>query len=201
MARGALTMEDTHVLVTPKRDKSFYWTLFKSTFLISFFTVGGGFVIIPLLKAKYVDECHWINDKDALDMVAIAQSMPGVVACNSAIILGYRMAGYLGTIVALVATVLPPLITLSVISYCYDYVIQNQIIKMILKGMQCGATALILNVAINLIFKQVKKKLVLPILILLGTFIANVFFDVNIMMLVVIDAVIGILAMQHHKYD
>lgn len=190
-----------HALVTPKRDRSFYWTLFKSTFLISFFTVGGGFVIIPLLKAKYVDEYHWINDKDALDMVAIAQSMPGVIACNSAIILGYRMAGYLGTVVALIATVLPPLITLSIISYCYDYVIQNQIIKMILKGMQCGATALILNVAIDLLFKQVKKKLWLPMLIIAGTFIANVFFDINIMMLVMIDAVIGVLCMQNERYN
>lgn len=70
--------------------------LFKSTFLISAFTVGGGFVIIPLLKGKYVDEYHWISDKDTLDMVAIAQSMPGVVAVNSAVILGYRMAGILG---------------------------------------------------------------------------------------------------------
>ena len=105
-------------IVTPKRDAHFFWTLFKSTFLISAFTVGGGFVIIPLLKGKYVDEYHWISDKDTLDMVAIAQSMPGVIAVNSAVILGYRMAGVLGTLVALVATVLPCLITLSIISYC-----------------------------------------------------------------------------------
>ena len=123
-------------IVTPKRDAHFFWTLFKSTFLISAFTVGGGFVIIPLLKGKYVDEYHWISDKDTLDMVAIAQSMPGVIAVNSAVILGYRMAGVLGTLVALVATVLPCLITLSIISYCYDFFIQNLYIKMILRGMR-----------------------------------------------------------------
>ena len=94
-------------IVTPKRDAHFFWTLFKSTFLISAFTVGGGFVIIPLLKGKYVDEYHWISDKDTLDMVAIAQSMPGVIAVNSAVILGYRMAGVLGTLVALVARCCP----------------------------------------------------------------------------------------------
>lgn len=193
-------MEQTGIVI-PKRDGHFYWTLFKSTFLISLFTVGGGFVIIPLLKAKYVDEYQWINDKDALDMVAIAQSMPGVVACNTAIILGYRMAGILGTIVALFATVLPPLITLSIISYCYDFVIQNQIIKMALKGMQCGATALIVSVGIDLIIKQAQKKLILPLVILLGTFVANVFFDVNIIILVVIDAVIGVIFLQNRKYD
>lgn len=188
-------------IVTPKRDAHFFWTLFKSTFLISAFTVGGGFVIIPLLKGKYVDEYHWISDKDTLDMVAIAQSMPGVIAVNSAVILGYRMAGVLGTLVALVATVLPCLITLTIISYCYDFFIQNPYIKMILRGMQCGATALIVNVGIDLLIKQGKKKLLLPIAIIVATFIANLFFDVNIMALIVIDGIIGFAFMRDKKYD
>ena len=188
-------------IVTPKRDAHFFWTLFKSTFLISAFTVGGGFVIIPLLKGKYVDEYHWISDKDTLDMVAIAQSMPGVIAVNSAVILGYRMAGVLGTLVALVATVLPCLITLTIISYCYDFFIQNLYIKMILRGMQCGATALIVNVGIDLPIKQGKKKLLLPIAIIVATFIANLFFDVNIMALIVIDGIIGFAFMRDKKYD
>ena len=131
-------MEPRPSIMDKPRDVHFYWTLFKATFLVSAFTVGGGFIIIPLLKAKYVDEYHWINDKDALDMVAVAQSMPGVIAANCAIILGYRMAGVLGTLVALVATILPPLITLSIVSYCYDYFVQSEIVRMILRGMQCG---------------------------------------------------------------
>ncbi len=190
-----------HDPVMPKRDAHFFWTLFKSTFIISAFTVGGGFVIIPLLKAKYVDEYHWISDKDTLDMVAIAQSMPGVIAVNSAVILGYRMAGVLGTIVALVATVLPCLITLTIISYCYDFFIQNAYIKMILRGMQCGATALIVNVGIDLLLKQGKKKLLLPLAIIVATFIANLVFDVNIMALIIIDGIIGFLFMRDRKYD
>lgn len=196
-----LSKQDESVLTPPKRDAHFFWPLFKSTFIISAFTVGGGFVIIPLLKAKYVDEYHWINDKDTLDMVAIAQSMPGIVATNSAIILGYRMAGYLGTFVALLATVLPPLITLSIISYCYDYFIQNKIIAYMLRGMQCGATALILNVGIDLAVKQCKKKLALPLLILLVTFIGNAFFQLNIMTLIILDGLVGFFFMRAAKYN
>lgn len=192
-------MDDS--IVNKPRDAHFFWVLFKSTFIISAFTVGGGFVIIPLLKAKFVDEYQWITDKDALDMVAIAQAMPGVVAANSAIILGYRMAGVLGTLVALVATVLPCLITLSVIAYCYDFFIQNEYIKMILKGMQCGATALIVNVGIDLLVKQCKKKLVLPILIIVATFICNFFFEFSIIALVLIDGLIGLLFMRAVKYN
>ena len=99
----------------------FFWLLFKSTFIVSALTVGGGFVIIPLLKAKYVDEYAWISDEETIDMVAVAQSMPGIMAVNSAIILGYRMAGVRGAVTGLIATILPPLIILSAIASCYSF--------------------------------------------------------------------------------
>lgn len=182
-------------------DKKFYWELFKSTILISAFTVGGGFVIIPLLKAKYVDHYKWMSDKEALDLVSVAQSAPGVVAVNAAIIIGYRLAGYTGAAVTLLATVMPPLITLTVISYFYDAFAHNYYVQILLRGMQCGATALILDVGINLLQKELKKKLLLPCLIIFGTFIANYFFQVNIMYLILIDAVIGYLWLQDEKYS
>lgn len=185
----------------PARGNHFYRALFISTFVISAFTVGGGFVIIPLLKAKYVDEYGWIKDKEALDLVAIAQSMPGVVAANASILLGYRMAGVLGAAIALLATILPPLITLTAISFAYEAFASNPYIQMILKGMQCGATALIVNVAIDLLAKQIKKGLLLPLMIIAGTFTANFFFDVNIMLLVLIDGLIGLIFMRSHKFD
>lgn len=181
-------------------DKEFYWKLFKSTFVISAFTIGGGFVIIPLLKAKFVDEYGWLNDKEALNLVAIAQSAPGVVAANAAISMGYRMAGFKGSLIALLATVLPPLITLSIISYCYDFFASNQYIQLMLKGMQCGATAIILNVALDLLIKEWKKKLLIPLLIIVGTFVANYFFDINLMYAILIDALIGFFLLRDKKY-
>lgn len=184
-----------------KEGAHFYRTLFTSTFLISAFTVGGGFVIIPLLKAKYVDEYGWLKDEETLNLVAIAQSMPGVVAVNAAILLGYRMAGLSGAVVALAATILPPLLTLSVISAAYDAFAANPYIQLLLKGMQCGATALIVNVALDLVEKQIKKRLLLPLLLLVGTFTAHLFFDVNIMLLVLIDGLFGLLFLRDRRYN
>lgn len=181
-------------------DKNLYWKLFKSTFIISAFTIGGGFVIIPLLKAKFVDEYGWMDDKEALNLVAIAQSAPGVVAANAAIAMGYRLGGIRGTLVALLATILPPLITLSIISYAYDVFASNYYIQLVLKGMQCGATAIIINVAYGLLKKELKKKLVLPLLIIAGTFVANYFFDVNLMYAVIVDAILGFLLLRDRKY-
>ena len=184
-----------------ERTVAFYWALFRSTFVISAVTVGGGFVIIPLLRAKYVEEFGWLTEKETLDLVAIAQSMPGVVAVNSAIILGYRMAGFVGSLVATTATVLPPLLILSLVSVFYEFFIQNYYIKLILRGMQCGATALIVNVGIDLFIKQCRRKLILPVLIIAATFAANVVFEINIMYLILTDGLIGLLFMRSAKYN
>lgn len=183
------------------RDKNFYWQLFKSTFIISAFTVGGGYIIIPLLKAKYVDEYHWISDEETLNMVAIAQSTPGIMAVNTAIMLGYRMAGVRGAWTGMFATILPPLIIITIVATFYDLIAQNAQVQLVLKGMQCGATALLLSVAIDLLKKQFDKKLILPIVIILGTFAANVFFNVSIMLLVAIDGVIGFFLLRDKKYS
>ena len=168
-----------------------YGKLFWSTFIISAFTVGGGFVIIPLLKAKYVDEYGWIDDTAA----------PGVVAANAAVILGYRMGGFLGTAVALLATVLPPLITLTLVSYFYEAFKANPYARMILKGMQCGVSAVLIDVLFGLVQKQVRKKLALPLLIMAGSFVASVFFHVPIMEIIFIDAVLGLLLMRDPIYN
>ena len=193
-------MSDEEMKSVAASCRHFYWKLFQSTFLISAFTVGGGFVIIPLLRAKYVDEYGWLDDKETLNLVSIAQSMPGVVAVNAAIILGYRMAGLRGALTALVATILPPLVTLSVISCAYDWFATNPYVRYALKGMQCGATALIVNVAIDLLQKQWRKKLLWPLAIIVGTFVANFFFDVNIMLLVVIDGLLGLVFLRGAAY-
>lgn len=178
-----------------------YRKLFISTFLISAFTVGGGFVLIPLMKAKFVDEYGWLKENEALDLVSIAQSAPGVMACNSSIIMGYRMGGFLGSVTALLATVLPPLITLTVISYFYDAVASNPYVRMFLKGMQCGVTAILINVVLDLVIKQVKKKLALPLIIMAGAFIAAVVFRINIMQIIAVVAVIGFLLMRDPQYN
>ena len=141
------------------------------------------------------------EDKEALNLVAIAQSAPGVMAVNASIIIGYKLAGILGSLTAILATVLPPLITLSVVSYFYDAFATNQYVQLLLKGMQCGATAIIINVAIDLLKKEMKKKLVIPLLIMVGTFVANYFFDINLMYAILVDAMLGFMFLRDEKYS
>ena len=91
-----------------KSRKHVLWKLFLSTLYLSAFTFGGGYVIVTLLKRKFVDELHWIEDEEMLDLVAIAQSAPGAIAANGAIVVGYKLAGVPGVLVAILAAVLPP---------------------------------------------------------------------------------------------
>ena len=93
-----------------KKDFAFYRKLFCSTFYLSAFTFGGGYVIIPLMRKKFVEQYHWIEEEEMLDLTAIAQSSPGAIAVNASILIGYRLAGLFGALVTVLGTVLPPLI-------------------------------------------------------------------------------------------
>ena len=88
------------------------WKLFISTLYLSAFTFGGGYVIITLMKKKFVDEYHWIDEEEMLDLVAIAQSAPGPIAVNGAIVIGYKLAGVPGLLVSILGTVTPPFVIL-----------------------------------------------------------------------------------------
>ena len=76
--------------------------IFISTLYLSAFTFGGGYVIVTLMKKKFVDEYHWIDEDEMLDLVAIAQSAPGAIAVNGAIVVGYTLAGLIGAAVSIV---------------------------------------------------------------------------------------------------
>ena len=82
--------------------------LFVTNLYLSAFTFGGGYVIVTLMKKKYVDEFNWIDEKEMLDLIAIAQSAPGAIAVNGAIVVGFKLAGIKGAIVSILATILPP---------------------------------------------------------------------------------------------
>ena len=134
------------------------WKLFLSTLYISSFTFGGGFVIVTFMKKKFVDELHWIDEQEMLDMTALAQSSPGAIAVNAAILVGWQVEGLIGMIVAVLGTIIPPMVILSVISVFYNAFATNRYIALLLKGMQAGVVAVILDVVFDLGGKVLKTR-------------------------------------------
>lgn len=166
-------------------------TLFLSTLYISAFTFGGGFVIITLMKKKFVDELHWIEEDEMLDLTAIAQSSPGAIAVNAAILVGYRVAGAPGMLTAVIGTILPPMVILSVISVFYAAFRDNRIVALVMAGMQAGVAAVIFDVVYTLGKNVLKEKSMLAVLIMLGSFVAVRFLGINIVFVILIVGVIG----------
>ena len=101
---------------------------------MSAFTFGGGYVILPLMRKRFVEQYHWIDEQEMLDLIAIAQSSPGAMAVNASILVGYHLSGLFGALITVVGTVLPPLIIISVISIAYTAFRDNVIVSLLLKG-------------------------------------------------------------------
>jgi chromate transporter len=174
-----------------------YRKLFFSTFKLSACTFGGGFVIIPLMRKKFVDELGWIEEDEMLDLTAIAQSSPGAIAVNASILVGYHVAGLLGAMLTVLGTVLPPLIIISIISMFYQAFRDNVIVNMAMAGMLCGVAAVICDVVINMAKTILQKKRILPVLVMLGSFVATRFFSVNIIVIILACGVIGAIDTWH----
>ena len=167
-----------------KRDFKLYRTLFSSTFFLSAFTFGGGFVIVPLMKKKFSDELHWIEEKEILDLTAIAQSSPGPIAVNAAALIGHRLGGLPGALISILAAILPPLIIISVIASAYAAFRDNAIVGACLKGMQSGVAAVIADVVAGLGSKIVRSRSLFQIGLMIAAFLATWVFGVNVALII-----------------
>lgn len=177
-----------------KRTPALYWKIFISTFTLSAFTFGGGYVIVPLMQKKFVSQYGWIDETEMLDLVAIAQSAPGPIAVNASIMIGYRLGGVLGAMVSMLGTVLPPFLIISVISLFYKAFRDNYIVATLMRGMQAGVAAVIVDAVVKMAINVGKEKSVLSYVIMIGSFIAAYFFKINIVFVILACAAIGIIA-------
>lgn len=168
-------------------------TLFFSMLYISAFTFGGGFVIVTFMKRRFVDELHWLSDQEMLDMTAIAQSSPGAIAVNASILVGWKIGGFPGMIIAVLGTIIPPIAILSVISVFYRIFAENRYVALVLKGMQSGVAAVILDAALSLGKKALTDRLWIHTAIMLCSFVATFFLHINVIWIILGASVIGIL--------
>lgn len=166
--------------------------LFLSMMYISAFTFGGGFVIITFMKRKFVDELKWIDEQEMLDLAALAQSSPGAIAVNAAILVGWRVGGLPGMIAATLGTIIPPMAILSGISLIYREFAENAYVATALKGMQAGVAAVIADVVCGLGAKIVKTRSAVHIGIMALAFAAVAFLDVNVIHVILAAAAIGV---------
>lgn len=128
--------------------------LFLTFLKIGFFTIGGGYVMIPMIEKEVVQRNHWISQDDFLDLMAVAQSAPGVFAINFSIFIGYRLKKIPGALICTLATAIPSIVTILLIAIYFEPVKDNPHIEAVFKGIRPAVIALLLMPAINILRKS-----------------------------------------------
>ncbi|HHV06480.1 MAG TPA: chromate transporter [Anaerolineaceae bacterium] len=175
-----------------KSQRSKLWTLFINMLYISTFTFGGGFVIVNFMRKAFVERLGWIDEDEMLDLIALAQSSPGAIAVNASILVGQRVAGFAGMAVSVLGTILPPMIILTIISFFYEAFATNKYVNLMLKGMQAGVAALILDVVFDLTINLSKRQRPVHVFMLAAAFVATFLFNVNVVFIILTAALIGV---------
>jgi len=173
-----------------------YLLLFTSAFYISAVTFGSGYVIVSVIKKRFVDELKWVDEAEMINLIALAQSSPGVMTANTALLVGYKTCGALGAFLAVVGVALPPLITISVISVFYNALRENTVVRAVLRGMQAGACAVICDVVVSLFSNVIKDKSmrnIVKLAIMAGAFSAAFVFNVNFILIVLFFIFLGVI--------
>ncbi len=119
------------------------WQLFSTFFRIGLFTIGGGYAMIPLIEAKVVDEKRWVDRQELLDLIAVAQSCPGIFAINIGIFIGYKLRGKKGAFVCTLGTALPSFIIILAIALCFNHFRDNIYVEKVFRGIRPAVVALI----------------------------------------------------------
>ena len=120
-----------------------YWELFLIFFKLGAFTFGGGYAMIPLIRNEVVEKHNWLNDDEFMDMLAIAQSMPGPMALNTALFVGNKKLGFKGSLFSGLGVILPSFVVILLIAMIFVQFKDNPVVERIFKGIRPAVVALI----------------------------------------------------------
>lgn len=167
--------------------------LFLSTLTISAVAFGGGFVVLPMLKKTYVEKFKWISSEEYPDIIAIAQSSPGTIAGNTAMVIGYKIAGVLGAIATMLGNIIPPLFIITAVYYLYAAVVANAVIGYFMAGMQAGIAAVIFDFVVKMLSElYLGKNVIFSLAVMLGSFIISFFLEFSVIYIILIAIALGI---------
>lgn len=164
--------------------------LFMVFFRIGTFTIGGGMAMLPMVEAELVDKKKWATQTEVLDYFAIGQSTPGIIAINTATFIGYKRQGLVGSIVATIGIVFTPIIIIMLIGSFFTRISSDPTFIRAFQGIRVVVVVIILNSVIKMAKHSIKTKLAVALLVI--SFVAISFLDVNLIILIVLSMILGI---------
>lgn len=156
---------------------------------IGFLTIGGGYVMLPMMQSELIDKKHWITEEELLDYYAVGQSTPGIIAVNVATFVGYKKAGITGGIVATLGIISPSLIIITALAGVIQSIDQYPNVQKAMSGINVAVCALITDATLNFIKKGVKNFVTL--LVLLTSFLLIYYVKVPSYLIVLGAAFLG----------
>lgn len=167
--------------------------LFWSFFKINLVTFGGGFVIMPIIKKTFVEQKQVLDEQDMIDLIALAQSIPGAMAINTSMLVGHRLRGLKGALISMIGATLPPLLVISVISFFYTAFQTNPYVLAALRGMRGAVTAVMIVAAYSMMQTVLKTNIVFSIIMMISAFLLAYFTSISVGYLMLCAAIIGYL--------
>lgn len=165
------------------------------TFLkINTVTFGGGYTIVPVIRDEFMNRKKLIDEEEMLNIVTIAQSGPGAMAISTSLLTGYRLRGIQGALTALVASVLPCLVIITVLFYVYDAFSSNLWVKAALEGMAGVISAALIITVYSMAKQALKNHTFFSALMLIGAFVASYFFKIHTALIILALGFIGFLS-------
>lgn len=165
-------------------------TLFAIFFRIGAFTFGGGYVMIPLLEREFVTNRGWITSEEMLDYIAISQSTPGVIAVNMATFIGYKRAGFWGSLICTLGVVIPSIIIITIIAAFIGSFSEYVYVQKALSGINIAVAVLLSSAVWNIAKKSIVD--IISIILAVIAFVAVVVFNVNSIWLIIFSLAVGI---------
>lgn len=169
-----------------------YLELFLVIFKINAITFGGGFTIAPIIKDEFSNKRKLISEEDILNIIALSQSGPGALAVSTAFLTGYKIKGFLGGLVALSASILPPLIIISILFVAYKEFSDNNYVRAALRGMSGIISAVLVITSIQLAKQAIKKHLFFSSALMIVSFLVSYFTTINTALIIVALGLIGL---------
>ena len=167
------------------------WKLFKLFFKIGLFTFGGGYAMLPLLKAEVVDKRRFMSEEELLDLYSIGQCTPGIIAVNVATFIGYKQAGIKGAIITTLGMIMPSMIIITLIASVLRYFMDNRYVVYAFWGVKICVVALILDIIYDLAKKNLKS--IFNVLMFLSAITLLAVFDLSAVVLVLLAGMVALL--------
>ncbi len=167
--------------------------LFWSFFKINLVTFGGGFVIMPIIKKTFVEHKKVLDEQDMIDLIALAQSIPGAMAINTSMLVGHRLRGLKGALISMIGAALPPLIVISVISFFYTAFQTNPYVLAALRGMRGAVTAVMIVAAYSMMQTVLKTNIVFSVIMMISAFLIAYLTNISVGYLMLSAGIIGYL--------